>query len=102
VRDLFRGVVPLEMTETAELLTSELVTNAVRHGAGVVTLTIERSPDAVSIHVADEEPGEPQVQPERLMSVGGRGLRMVQSLAGAWGVTPRDDGPGKVVWFRLP
>lgn len=102
VRDLFIGEVPNELSETAELLTSELVTNAVQHGAGSVTLTLERRIDSLQVRVADDEPAPPQVQPDRPMSLGGRGMRMVSSLAGAWGVSPREDGPGKIVWFRLP
>jgi hypothetical protein len=32
---------------------------------------------------------------------GGRGLHLVEALAGEWGVRPRENG-GKVIWFRLP
>jgi hypothetical protein len=32
---------------------------------------------------------------------GGRGLQLVEALAGEWGIWPREDG-GKVVWFKLP
>jgi len=39
-------------------------------------------------HVTDED-------------TGGRGLHLVDALAGDWGIRRREDG-GKVVWFRLP
>jgi hypothetical protein len=56
----------------------------------------------LAISVSDDAPTMPfvaaGVDP---LAVGGRGVLMVQRLAQEWGVTPRDGGPGKVVWFRL-
>ena len=102
VRDVAFPVVNGEVADTAELLASELVTNAVMHGTGFVTLAIDRCEQTLEVSVGDDSPGIPQVQPERPLSLGGRGLRMVAALAGEWGVKPRGDGPGKMVWFRLP
>jgi two-component sensor histidine kinase len=94
--------VPADVAHTAELLVSELVTNAITHGTGSVRLSIDCTDNHLSVSVSDDEPGAPEVQPEELLSVGGRGLRMIEALASAWGVTPHDDRPGKDVWFRLP
>jgi anti-sigma regulatory factor (Ser/Thr protein kinase) len=102
VRELVTTLVTAEVVDTAELLVSELVTNAVVHGSGPVRLVIDCTNRCLSISVSDDEPAEPQLQPERLLSDGGRGLRMIESLAGAWGVTPSETGPGKDVWFQLP
>jgi len=102
VRDVVSPLVPADVAHTAELLVSELVTNAITHGTGVVRLSIDCADHALSVTVGDEEPAGPEIQPERLMSMGGRGLRMMESLASAWGVTARPDGHGKDVWFRLP
>jgi anti-sigma regulatory factor (Ser/Thr protein kinase) len=102
VRQVLSHVVSDDMSHTAELLVSELVTNAITHGRGVVTLSIDCSEHLLSVTVGDDEPSVPQLQPERLMALGGRGLRMIESLASAWGVRPRDGSPGKDVWFRLP
>jgi anti-sigma regulatory factor (Ser/Thr protein kinase) len=90
-----------DVTDTAELLVSELVTNAITHGTGTVTVSIDCAGDSLSVTVSDDDPGEPLLQPERLMALGGRGLRMIESLASSWGVKPRVGSPGKDVWFRL-
>ncbi len=102
VRQLLLPLVPADVTDTAELLVSELVTNAVTHGTGMVTISIDCADHALSVTVSDDEPAEPLLQPERLMALGGRGLRMIESLASSWGVKPRVGSPGKDVWFRLP
>jgi anti-sigma regulatory factor (Ser/Thr protein kinase) len=100
VRTLAPGL-PVDTADLAELLTSELVTNAVRHGTGRVTLVIECGDGVLAISVSDDDPGMPFAQPEELLAVGGRGVRMVQRLSQSWGVTPRESGNGKMVWFRL-
>jgi serine/threonine-protein kinase RsbW len=102
VRRTVQDLVPSDVVDTAELLVSELVTNAVVHGSGVIVVAIDCEDRVVSIAVSDDAPARPQLQPERPMALGGRGLRMIESLASAWGVRPREDGPGKQVWVRLP
>jgi anti-sigma regulatory factor (Ser/Thr protein kinase) len=102
VRQVLDHVTSEDVTDTAELLVSELVTNAITHGKGMVTLSIDCADDLLSVTVGDDEPTVPQLQPERLMALGGRGLRMIDALASAWGVNPRVGSPGKDVWFRLP
>jgi anti-sigma regulatory factor (Ser/Thr protein kinase) len=102
VRAALAATLSGETTDLAELLTSELVTNAIRHGSGQVMLSLNCSDGVLAISVSDDDPRMPIVQPEdELLALGGRGVRMVQRLAQEWGVTPREAGPGKVVWFRL-
>jgi anti-sigma regulatory factor (Ser/Thr protein kinase) len=101
VRAAADDLITPEAADTAVLLTSELVTNAVTHGSGPVTLAIEVSAGSVAVSVGDGDPAAPEVQPERLLSLGGRGLRMVQLLASEWGVDARTNLPGKVVWFKV-
>lgn len=101
VRDMGDDCFPPTVTDTAELLTSELVTNAITHGSGMVTLAIRREGPSLAVAVSDDAPGVPVVLPEQLLAPGGRGLRMVELLASAWGVKRREDGPGKIVWFRV-
>lgn len=103
LRATVSALVPADVAHTAELLVSELVTNAITHGSGIVRLSIDCANHSLSVTVSDDEPSAPMIQPERMLSDGGRGLRMIESLASAWGVNPRDgDRPGKDVWFRLP
>lgn len=84
---------------TAELLASELVTNAVTHGRGAVRLVMEYDVDGLAVTVSDDEPATPAITEAGPSDTGGRGLRLVDVLASDWGVTP--DRPGKGVWFRL-
>lgn len=87
-------------TDVAELLTSELVTNALvhtDHGA-VVTATVDT--EQLRVEVRDFVPGltRPRV-PHADDGTHGRGLVLVQELADSWGV--QNHGAGKVVWFEL-
>ncbi|HWA66641.1 MAG TPA: ATP-binding protein [Mycobacteriales bacterium] len=84
---------------TAELLASELVTNAVVHGRGPVSVVMEYDGGALAVTVTDEEPASPVLADPGTGDLGGRGLRLVELLASDWGVNP--DQPGKGVWFRL-
>ncbi|WP_372461561.1 ATP-binding protein [Actinacidiphila acidipaludis] len=99
------------LVDTAELLTTELVTNALRHTGGGADLTATLSPgpgNRLRIEVGDSltrRPPAGAAQDEaRSAAAGehgtsGRGLLLVEALSDAWGVRPR--GSGKVVWFEL-
>jgi anti-sigma regulatory factor (Ser/Thr protein kinase) len=86
-------------TEQAELITSELATNAVVHGRTDFRLQVDRDIDSVRIAVFDEGGGWPCRRPPAGDSDGGRGLRIVDHVAERWGVTWSD--PGKIVWAEL-
>ncbi|WP_306802597.1 ATP-binding protein [Streptomyces sp. DH8] len=90
-----------EQVEAAELLVSELVTNALihtRHGA-VVTATATSARLRVEVQdFASEDLPAPYV-PNADDGTHGRGLILVRSLADAWGVEAQV--LGKVVWFEL-
>lgn len=84
--------------DTLELLVSELVTNAVLHGAPPVRLRIEVLGDRVRVAVADASPRLPRVGlPRADDGMTGRGLGIVEALSSGWGVVRRPDG-GKEVW----
>lgn len=92
-------------SHAATLLTSELVTNAIRHTAsggpsGTVTIVIVDLPDGVLIEVVDEgsSAGTPVVRSD-LLAQNGHGLYLVQQMAAQWGFL-RDPG-GTTVWFHL-
>ncbi|MEU8981459.1 MULTISPECIES: ATP-binding protein [unclassified Streptomyces] len=88
--------------ETAALVVSELVTNAIVHAAGErVVCELHDSDDVVRIAVRDEgcAPGEPHPSPQRPDEEHGRGLFLVAAVSRAWGA--QDTGPGLLVWAEL-
>ncbi|MFF3002930.1 ATP-binding protein [Kitasatospora sp. NPDC057940] len=91
-----------ELSDTAELLSSELVTNALLHtGKGAVFDAVLGSDHRLRIEVQDGTtrlPGRRR-DPDAEYATSGRGLLLVESLADAWGVQLRGDG--KVTWFEL-
>jgi anti-sigma regulatory factor (Ser/Thr protein kinase) len=87
--------------EIVPLLTSEIVSNAVRHATGSVTLELDlRNGDELRVQARDESPDAPVVRRSNPGGVGGHGLTIVESLARRWGVERYDDS--KVVWFEAP
>ena len=93
-----RGVVAVEV-DHAELLTSELATNAVLHAKSPYTVTVDVSRGRVRIEVTDRSAAVAARRPSGPTSGDGRGLAIVEDMASAWGVEPRDDG--KCIWFEL-
>jgi anti-sigma regulatory factor (Ser/Thr protein kinase) len=89
--------VPADLVQSAILLVDELVANAVLHAAGPVEVRARLDAARLHVEVADGSPQPPRL---RDPDVGGRGLRIVDALAAAWGVTPAE-GDGKAVWFEL-
>jgi anti-sigma regulatory factor (Ser/Thr protein kinase) len=88
------------MLESATLLTSELVTNAVLYAGSDIHLVVRQAGRRIRVEVRD---GNPQVPVRRFPteeSVSGRGLALVEALAAAWGVDPVPDD-GKTVWFEV-
>ena len=98
-----------EAAEIAELLTSELVTNAVVHpkrgGLGVedtITVLINRSATRVrvEVHARDAHQMPPCALSHEVPDERGGGLQLVSQLASGWGsyVPPRG---GQAVWFEI-
>lgn len=110
-RRFLRGTlhgVPEDTLDIVLLLTSELVSNAVRHGTGEVRLTLESEdpdePTWVRVGVADDNPTPPRLRTEVFTEGGmpaesGRGILLLERLSTRWGVNPQV--PGKQVWFEL-
>jgi anti-sigma regulatory factor (Ser/Thr protein kinase) len=86
--------------DAIELLTSELVTNAVIHAGSEPHLVLVLHPDRVRVEVHDTDPKLPARRTPDEARPGGRGLLLLDQVASDWGVDPLDDG--KVVWFEVP
>jgi anti-sigma regulatory factor (Ser/Thr protein kinase) len=100
MRDFCERTDIAELADDAELLASEIVTNAIVHSATLITvLAVVRGGELV-VTVSDDVHGRPAVRPADKDAETGRGMHVVAELAGAWGVTRR--AFGKTVWFRLP
>jgi anti-sigma regulatory factor (Ser/Thr protein kinase) len=98
----FEGVLGPERTDDAELLVSELVTNAVKYGPehGEIRLIIAENDQRMRITVHDTGAGPlPEMRPpDRLPHEGGgHGLRLVDRVSDRWGV---ERGSTRV-WFEL-
>jgi anti-sigma regulatory factor (Ser/Thr protein kinase) len=90
------AILAAQRRDDAVLMTSELITNALRHGTGEITLRIDVEEDWLRVEVSDE--GNVRVAPSPEPGAhGGWGLRIVDQLADDWGVR---EGSTKV-WFRL-
>jgi len=97
----------IHLVDTAELLATELASNAVRHTKGPAALRVRWTDGVLRIGVwdADPEPPDPPRQLDHLTEdlEGGRGLALVRACADLWGWQPlaRDGSRGKYVWCEL-
>ena len=88
------------VVETVELLTSEVVTNAIIHGRSGPQLAVSIEDDIVRVAVRDLSPDVPVRRLGHVDDVSGRGVVIVEELASAWGVDRERNG-GKRVWFEV-
>jgi serine phosphatase RsbU (regulator of sigma subunit)/anti-sigma regulatory factor (Ser/Thr protein kinase) len=88
------------VVEDAELVVTELVTNALLHGAPPVVLRISPAGSRVRIEVEDSGREMPMRMRENIDSMTGRGLSLVSRVTSGWGVEPAAHG-GKVVWAEI-
>ena len=89
-----------DLEEMTELLTSEIVTNAVRHARRRVQLSVVKVNRGLRVTVWDDGPGTPKMLEAGPLDTSGRGLMLLHALADAHGVLLSDDG-SKGVWFQL-
>jgi two-component sensor histidine kinase len=90
------------LTDAAELVLSELVTNAVQHTHvpqdRLIETRFERMDGGVRIEVHDADESRPALQVASMEEESGRGLALVDALTqGHWGADERD-GVGKLMW----
>ncbi|MDX2644368.1 SpoIIE family protein phosphatase [Streptomyces sp. PA03-1a] len=84
-----------ELSFTTELIASELITNAIRHGAGPVQARLLRD-RALVFEVADASGTSPRLRRAATTDEGGRGIFLVAQLCRRWGT--RYTERGKVIW----
>jgi len=115
LRQLLRAWQLAAVTETAQLMASELVANAVTAARaperGIlldepqpqsqpIELGVRRTEDSVIIEVTDPNPEPPVLRQADAMDEGGRGLSIIEILGSRWGHYPSAGG-GKVVWCEI-
>jgi anti-sigma regulatory factor (Ser/Thr protein kinase) len=107
LRDQLRQWGVPALADTAELLATEIVTNALQHtgGGAVLTATLSQGPARrLRVEVHDTLARRPPPRPPDTVrpaddATSGRGLLLVEALADTWGIQAR--GAGKTVWFEL-
>lgn len=89
-----------ELISPLELAVGELVTNAVCHGRGPITLVLAILPGRLRVEVHDRGGGTPAIRPGHTYGpqLGGWGLRLVDNLVDAWGCDVR--AGHTVVWVE--
>lgn len=88
-----------DAVHAAELVVTELVTNALLHGEGVRDVRVRPIAGGVRLEVADAVRRAPFLAPSSTEAMTGRGLALVARLAHRWGSEP-DEG-GKVTWAEV-
>ena len=91
-----------DFAEGAEMVTSELVTNAIEHAVALkFGLEVMHMPNsgAVAVIVTDPSPHPPVKRDPSEDTERGRGLNIVEALSASWGWRPHD--PGKAVYAIL-
>ncbi|WP_432544060.1 SpoIIE family protein phosphatase [Kineococcus sp. SYSU DK002] len=90
-----------ELLEEAELVLSELVTNALVHtdSPAGVTLRFQPAHRRLTVAVRDASTRHPRERDAADDALGGRGLAIVEAVSAAWGVVV--EGAGKTVWAEL-
>ncbi|MGX1268067.1 ATP-binding protein [Streptomyces phaeoluteigriseus] len=88
-----------DLIDPAELLLTELATNALRHGKGCdIGVRVFFRDDRCVIEVDDGSPARPELRHAAVDEEGGRGLLLVDTLAKEWGVS----SDGTTTWCTLP
>lgn len=92
-----------EQIDAAVLMLSELLTNVLVHTEGDALVVAEcsgqRGGRLLRVEVGDNSDALPHRRTPGELASSGRGLVMMEMLAGAWGVDPR--GEGKCIWFEM-
>ena len=94
--------VSVEAREAGSLAVSEIVTNAVRYGAGPIELRTMLEHSSIRVEISDRGTAMPVATTAEPNMTGGRGLGIIDAVSQAWGCDRHRDDGGKTVWFTLP
>ena len=83
----------------AELVVSELATNAIRYGSHPIRLRLVHDAATLICEVSDASHTAPHLRRARTFDEGGRGLLLVAQLTERWGSRHTPDG--KTIWAEL-
>lgn len=102
VRNAVENDVTGMANQVLELLSSELLANAMLHGpaGGAVGLQVRHTRDTVRVSVSDGGSEPPVVLHREPTAASGRGMAIIEAMSSRWGVEEHRDG-GKTVWFEL-
>lgn len=88
-----------DVRDSAVLLVSEVVTNAVVHAESAARLTVWATDTGIRIEVGDTSPTLPVLGAAAADDSSGRGVAVLNTCASAWGCRVKRRREGKVVWF---
>lgn len=96
-----RGITGMA-NQVIELLSSELLANAVLHGpeGSAIGLQVAHTEAVVRVSVSDAGVSNPVVMHTEPSALNGRGMAIVEAMSSRWGVDEHRDG-GKTVWYEL-
>lgn len=96
-----RGITGMA-NQVIELLSSELLANAVLHGpqGAAIGLQVTHTDEVVRVSVSDAGTESPVVMHNEPSAPNGRGMAIVEAMSSRWGVDDHEDG-GKTVWYEL-
>lgn len=97
------GAWPDDQVSVAELLITELVTNALEHGDGLKHVRVQSRDHLLHVEVSDANSAHPRMvdPPPTGEDERGRGVLLLGALASAWGTRPESGSGGKTVWFDM-
>jgi anti-sigma regulatory factor (Ser/Thr protein kinase) len=90
-----------ELYDDMDLVFTELLSNAVRHGGGLREAQLINTGGHLRLVAADHDPRGPAVRPRRADQPNGRGMHLIQAIADRWGIYRHHTEIGKRVWADL-
>lgn len=99
IRDSLTEAGREDLVDTAELLVSEIVTNALVHAGTYIDVAFTLVHGGLRVEVTDGSPHAPTVRGYGPSAGTGRGLMLLEEMVDEWGVLP--DEAGKTVWFQI-